>query len=685
MASRLTAARAITYAAATRDGRRRAQGRARSRRWPSCSRATSPSRSPSSASCCTAAGATPRSTRSVAVRRGRPGAPDLRGREADPRAQGVGRALLSPVVARERRPLPQTLPVDHFQPAAVPSMMDGMRKLCAWLGVAMLTVMFAVVPASAQASEPLKPYVVLVLDTSGSMNAATGSGPPCAAAATPGSTTRRARSTTSSTAIGDMVFALGRFRESTSTSGTFATCDANGDGVGNGGDNCNTQGVNCSACDESNGSGCTTAMSGDHQFQLLTPLVDGNNQQAAFVTDRVCGTCSMPATGSAPTTSNEIWGVHPSTFTPLAGALKGTKLLLGRAAARVRRLDRDLALGGRRPGWVRADRERPDRHLVPPDRVRRLAGLHRELLRGPVPPVHHDPPDRRRRDLHHVQQHDRRRGRAAPDRRRRPPLPDRDQADRVRARAGQRADRGDRPGRRGRERPGRRGLLRRERGRAPARDQLDPRGRDQDRGLQRPRRRLRHAGRRGLRRQGQRVQQQPARPVPGQRRERVPPGRRRARVHRRRRRVRRARPQPGVLRDQRRGRHGRGHVPGGQPAARVSADRGGHARGSEQRDPARLQRHRRRLRRPGRRERPGLHLHPVGRGLRRRSTTTATAASTRAPRSRAGRGPARGSGRATARPGSARARRRPRPRRSATASTTTATATPTGSSRRART
>jgi len=227
-----------------------------------------------------------------------------------------------------------------------------------WLGIATLVVVSS---PTARAGEPLKPFVVLILDTSGSMGPLpNGAGPTGAGPTSCGGTDTRINHATCAinrivNSYGDMVFALARFRET--TSGTFATsCDANGDLNGNvnfpnlppsGGDQCNTQGAFCGDCDESVGLGnpctnggqcfsgvcsggrcaagfgaCTTA---DREFELLTPLVDGNNQLASFWTDGGCATCSVPPAGTSPTTANEIWGVSPSTFTPLAAVLNGAK------------------------------------------------------------------------------------------------------------------------------------------------------------------------------------------------------------------------------------------------------------------------------------------------------------------------------------------------------------------------
>ena len=185
-----------------------------------------------------------------------------------------------------------------------------MNKRFAWLAVAALTMTFAT--TNAWAGDPLKPYVVLILDTSGSMDAATGSGPPSCG----GADTKINHATCAINKIvnsyGDMVFALARFRET--PGGTFTnSCTAD----------CSTNGVDCAACDEATGAGCTSTMSADNLFQLLTPLVDGNNNLAGAWTDRTCTTCAVPAAGTAPTTANEIWGT--GSWTPLAGSLKGSK------------------------------------------------------------------------------------------------------------------------------------------------------------------------------------------------------------------------------------------------------------------------------------------------------------------------------------------------------------------------
>jgi hypothetical protein len=228
--------------------------------------------------------------------------------------------------------------------------MGTMRKFLAWLGAATLFVLTSV--RADAANDVLKPYVVLILDTSGSMLISTGSGPTSC-----GKQDNRINHAVCAinnivNSYGDMVFSLARFRENTATNGTFSTCDGNGNQDGNpgatipnptGGDQCGTQGAYCGDCVPSTGvakscagngdcSGGDTCVSGkcsgngvcttaDRNFEVLTPLVDGNNATAALYTNGSCGTCSMLATASDP----EIWGVSQYTFTPLSAVLNGDK------------------------------------------------------------------------------------------------------------------------------------------------------------------------------------------------------------------------------------------------------------------------------------------------------------------------------------------------------------------------
>ncbi|MBL9020464.1 MAG: hypothetical protein JNL83_40140 [Myxococcales bacterium] len=196
-----------------------------------------------------------------------------------------------------------------------------MNTRFAWLGVAALLVTFAT--SNAWAGDPLKPYVVMILDTSGSMTSSTGAGSPSCGG--PDNRLNHARCAINKivNSYGDMVFALGRFRET--AGGTFTnTCDANGDADGGGTDQCTTVGIGCSACNCNAATGacggsCTAAMSSDARSEMLTGLVDGGNNAAAAWVDGQCGTCGGP--GTALTSKPEIWGT--GSWTPLGGALRG--------------------------------------------------------------------------------------------------------------------------------------------------------------------------------------------------------------------------------------------------------------------------------------------------------------------------------------------------------------------------
>jgi MYXO-CTERM domain-containing protein len=181
-----------------------------------------------------------------------------------------------------------------------------MRNVFAWLGAATLASLVLASPpvahvAHAAPPTALKPYVVLILDTSGSMAQATGSGVPSCGGADTKLDHARCAINKIANSYGDMVLALGRFRET--TSGTYPSCTMTG--------------VDCNAC-QTNGTGCTTAMASDTQFEVLSPLLDGSNSGAATFTDFVQGTC-----GNTLANQPEIWTT--AGFTPIAGTLKGDK------------------------------------------------------------------------------------------------------------------------------------------------------------------------------------------------------------------------------------------------------------------------------------------------------------------------------------------------------------------------
>ncbi|HSK03183.1 MAG TPA: MopE-related protein [Kofleriaceae bacterium] len=168
-----------------------------------------------------------------------------------------------------------------------------MGKLLAWSKLAALAIIAIVSVPEARAGDPLKPYVVLALDTSGSMLSSTGVGPPSCGG--PDTRLNHARCAINNivNSYGDMVFALGRFRMT--MSGTYPSCSQTGPGA-----------PNTATC---NGTA--------DMFELLTPLVDGNNELAAVWTDGTYNTCT--ASGTDP----EVW--HATGNTPLAGTLVGAK------------------------------------------------------------------------------------------------------------------------------------------------------------------------------------------------------------------------------------------------------------------------------------------------------------------------------------------------------------------------
>ncbi|MEO8699702.1 MAG: MopE-related protein [Kofleriaceae bacterium] len=216
-----------------------------------------------------------------------------------------------------------------------------MERLCAWLGAATLTIV--ALTASARAGEPLKPYVVLILDTSGSMVAdncgggagtcgnPTGSGPPSCGGIDDKLNHAKCAIYNIVNSYGDMVFALARFRTvlGGSISGTFpAGCCEAGPAIG--GTNGCGAGFACAGLSGNNG---------DHAFELLSPLVDGNNQLAASWTNTTANTCT--ASGSDP----EIWDIRNGCVggngadgtcgggTPLEGVLRGSqRYFLGQQA-----------------------------------------------------------------------------------------------------------------------------------------------------------------------------------------------------------------------------------------------------------------------------------------------------------------------------------------------------------------
>ncbi|HPH65058.1 MAG TPA: MopE-related protein [Kofleriaceae bacterium] len=167
------------------------------------------------------------------------------------------------------------------------------RRLAAPFVLALSCLSPLLLTSDAHAGEALKPYVVFILDSSGSMNGATNAGPTSCGTADTKLNHAKCAINKISNSYGDMVLALGRFRHT--QAGTFAT-------------DCNTD---CSVT----ASTCTTD---DRSLEMLAGLVDGANTQPALYTDGVCNSCAATGAGQV-----EI--VKMGGCTPLGGSLVGAK------------------------------------------------------------------------------------------------------------------------------------------------------------------------------------------------------------------------------------------------------------------------------------------------------------------------------------------------------------------------
>jgi hypothetical protein len=158
--------------------------------------------------------------------------------------------------------------------------------------------------AHAQSGQVTKPYVVLVMDVSGSMADPVTSGPPSC----PGGAANKldhAKCAVQNIAnnYGEIEMALGRFRQTS----TDTDC-SNG---------CTISGASCGGCNTDTGAGCSSTMSSADQFQVVVPLVENNQSDLVKWDDYTCGQCT--ATGASPE-------LIAAGGTPIAGALKGAKL-----------------------------------------------------------------------------------------------------------------------------------------------------------------------------------------------------------------------------------------------------------------------------------------------------------------------------------------------------------------------
>src|SRR5512138_2452978 len=119
--------------------------------------------------------------------------------------------------------------------------MGTMRKFLAWLGAATLFVLTSV--RADAANDVLKPYVVLILDTSGSMLISTGAGPTSCGKADNRINHAVCAINNIVNSYGDMVFALAKFRETASGTPGDSFCTTG----------CTTNGPYCADCNPATG------------------------------------------------------------------------------------------------------------------------------------------------------------------------------------------------------------------------------------------------------------------------------------------------------------------------------------------------------------------------------------------------------------------------------------------------
>lgn len=160
------------------------------------------------------------------------------------------------------------------------------------------------------AQEQIKPKVLLIFDTSGSMSDSTGQGPPTCGGSDELLNHAKCAIQQVMDAHADISFAMGRFRSDNPPDSPSCTSD------------CTESGFTCSACNEGSGSGCTAAMSSANRFQLLVPFVEDANDAIREWVDFDCGVgaCSLD-----PADEPEILLPSGSSYTPLGGSLRGAK------------------------------------------------------------------------------------------------------------------------------------------------------------------------------------------------------------------------------------------------------------------------------------------------------------------------------------------------------------------------
>ena len=139
------------------------------------------------------------------------------------------------------------------------------------------------------------------------MNSATGFGPPSCGGYDTRLDHAKCALTNIASTYGDIVLAFARYRESQNTGDT------------NCGNGCGVSGVDCYDCSR-NGANCTLDQYHGDRFELLTPLVDNNQNDILNWVNLTCGTCTL--------TSSLDPEIESSGWTPIAGSLRGAKRYL---------------------------------------------------------------------------------------------------------------------------------------------------------------------------------------------------------------------------------------------------------------------------------------------------------------------------------------------------------------------
>ncbi len=169
----------------------------------------------------------------------------------------------------------------------------------------------------------IKPHMMVILDNSGTMSAASGAGMnSCGRERTRISDAKCVLSTVVGS-YGDIVFGLERFTQTTSGS-CGGTCPA---ACGGGTcpttcSSCSALSLNCSSCDPSAASGaaggCPAVGGTAAQGEILAPLVDDNQASILRWVDNRCDSCSRVGTNPELAASLDV-------FTPLAGSLRAAR------------------------------------------------------------------------------------------------------------------------------------------------------------------------------------------------------------------------------------------------------------------------------------------------------------------------------------------------------------------------